>query len=230
MRDRQTEVYEARIFFPAFPHTCKLAFCARGQDKDLPAEERALILHGSKKRRQQFVWARKAAHRVLDPIGLRQHILKNTHGAPVWPEPIRGSLAHTKDMAICALSSSPSCLSLGVDIENKSRSFNMGIAEKICHPLEMAWLDSRPEIRRLQLLKILSAKEAIYKAVHVLTGVGLGFQDAVLQPNPQGFLAEVHRSSELQMLPSSAFQIYTAPFRQWVISLLSLSTALSCRP
>lgn len=81
-----------------------------------------------------------------------------------WPCPFV-SLSHSGEVALAvALPPEVRALGLGVDLEH-DRPVKPGMARLICDPHERAWLATiSPERHAAELLRLWTAKEALYKA------------------------------------------------------------------
>lgn len=81
-----------------------------------------------------------------------------------WPCPF-ASLTHSRDVAIAiALPPRVHALGIGIDLEH-DRPMKPDMARLICDRHERAWLESLPSERRdAELLRLWTAKEALYKA------------------------------------------------------------------
>ena len=95
--------------------------------------------------------------------GLLPEILREKNGKPWIPGEPAFSLAHTRTMALCAVSDEP----VGVDAET-IRPFRPGVARLSLQAAEQAWVAAQPDFDRA-FLTLWTAKEAYVK----LTGAGL---------------------------------------------------------
>jgi enterobactin synthetase component D len=103
------------------------------------------------------------------PIGPRR--------APVWPDGLVGSIAHSGNMAIAAVGRGARWAGLGIDLEQSGNAARTAdFVPRIVTPPEIASL--APSFAApLATLLVFSAKEAIYKAVAARAG-RIGFADA----------------------------------------------------
>jgi 4'-phosphopantetheinyl transferase EntD len=123
-----------------------------------------------------------------------------------------GSITHTQGCAAAVVANSEHSAGLGLDVELLNRQLSPALANKVCSPLEREDLERQREPGS-PLLRLLSAKEAIFKCCYPLAGVYLGFLDAECRIVNGGFevklLKAVHRSIpvafELRVLQTVAF-------------------------
>jgi phosphopantetheinyl transferase len=107
----------------------------------------------------------EAGRALLKKLCGEREIALTDRGKPYFPDggPCF-SISHTKSRVFCALSDVP----VGVDAEEKDRTIDLRLAQKILSPLEQEHFDCAPD-KRLVLLKLWVLKEAHAKA----TGQGL---------------------------------------------------------
>ena len=130
-------------------------------------------------RNLEFLAGRLAAARSLGLDPAKSSIEKDPRGAPIWPEGIVGSIAHTREIAVAATGSTADYKAIGLDLEEISRFTDPKLDERICRPAELAWvravIGKEQELRRAA---IFSGKEAIYKAWAPVVGRRIGFLEA----------------------------------------------------
>ena len=116
--------------------------------------------------------------------------------APVWPTGIIGSIAHSSDICLAAISRSKRYAAIGIDIE-PDVPLPPDIAAEIVHDGDGLELESgAAPLAKHDDVKVFSAKEAAYKCQFPLTGSVLGF-DALsirLMPQSQSFVARFEES------------------------------------
>lgn len=154
----------------------ELIICFESQTSEpLYAEESVICKdYKSQKRIDEFQRGRIAAKNALSKLGIKNFpILKSSSGSPIWPEEIRGSISHSKDIAVAVVSKK--LFYIGVDLEYQKQERNPEIFKKICSETEYNWVKQDSKLRGL---KIFSAKEAIYKAFFSVAK--LGFHDVEL--------------------------------------------------
>jgi len=116
--------------------------------------------------------------------------------APVWPKGIIGSIAHSSDACLAAISRRKRYVAIGIDIEPYA-PLPPDIAAEVVHEGDGLELDSgAAPLTQHFAAEVFSAKEAAYKCQFSLTGSMLGF-DALsirLMPKSQRFEARFEES------------------------------------
>lgn len=111
--------------------------------------------------------------------------------APVWPTGIIGSIAHSSNICLAAISRSKRYAAIGIDIE-PNVLLGPDIAAEVVHEGDGLGLESgAAPLAEHDHVTVFSAKEAAYKCQFPLTGTVLGF-DALsirLMPHSRSFLA-----------------------------------------
>jgi 4'-phosphopantetheinyl transferase EntD len=126
-------------------------------------------------------------------------LLIDSFGAPIWPERTTGSLSHTRRFeggqrrgifsAVAVVGASSHYHSVGIDLEDSDRLLSPEIVKKVASPSEAEWVlaeqvspppNTADLPARSRLLFLLSAKEALYKAIFPLCHQYFGFLDAEL--------------------------------------------------
>jgi 4'-phosphopantetheinyl transferase EntD len=137
---------------------------------DLFPEEEAFIAKSVASRRLQFETARALARRCMRALGLPPcAILRRPDRSPVWPAGTVGSLSHCRHLAVAALSGS--LKSIGVDVECTGR------IESKLHALLFTEREQAVAAGEPGATAIFGAKEALFKALHPLTGVRSEFRE-----------------------------------------------------
>jgi len=153
------------------------------------------LTHAVPKRRSEFL-----AGRLMAALALRQAGLPETVGrtgrAPVWPEGVAGSITHSKDRAIAAVSTR--YRGVGLDCEALvSTDRAMQLAATIFSETE-ARLRPDPLPFGTFFTLVFSAKEALYKALSPWLTQIPAFHDAVLTAlQPGEMRIEMHGQSHL---------------------------------
>ncbi len=182
-----------------FPADVAFVFRERraGDEEGLAAaltpEERALLSSSATpKRVAEFALGRDCARAALRTVGAWPEgspppsILRKER-APLWPEGVVGTLAHSRGgagvgAAVAAVARTGSYRGLGVDLERADREA-LSLARRILRLDERTALSALPtDAQRTWIGIAFSVKEAIFKAIHPATGVYLGFQDARALP------------------------------------------------
>ncbi|MET9534791.1 4'-phosphopantetheinyl transferase superfamily protein [Streptomyces sp. NPDC006649] len=152
----------------------------------LPGEER-LVARAVPSRRAEFATARACARAALAQLGVAPAaILKGARGEPLWPAGIVGAMTHCAGYRAAAVARAADVVSLGMDAEPHLPMPGDGELGLVTVDEELRYLPElaarRPEVCWDRLL--FSAKESVYKAWFPMTGRWLGFEDAVITPDP----------------------------------------------
>jgi enterobactin synthetase component D len=153
------------------------------------------LTHAVPKRRSEFLAGRLMAALALRQAGLPE-IVGRTGRAPVWPEGVAGSITHSKDRAIAAVSTR--YRGVGLDCEALvSTDRAMQLAATIFSETE-ARLRPDPLPFGTFFTLVFSAKEALYKALSPCLTQTPAFHDAVLTAlQPGEMRIEMHGQSHL---------------------------------
>lgn len=156
--------FDSRVFFACREHSSTALF-------DLSSEElRVAPRAGSVARRIEFALGRRAASEALKELGHRHDApLSRVDRLPAWPRGVIGSISHTRigetTYAVAALSTDPTLVGLGVDIEG-IRPISERVINRIAQPDERAWIEQADSERRA--ITVFSAREALFKALSPL--------------------------------------------------------------
>jgi len=149
----------------------------------LPQERALLAAEASPKRIADFALGRSCARAALRQAGAWSEgpppLLLQRGRAPIWPAGYVGSLAHTHGAAAAAAAPSARYGALGVDLEPRGRDA-AAAGSRILRPEERTALAGGT---REAVILWFCVKESIYKALHPLTDVYLGFQDVRVLPS-----------------------------------------------
>ncbi len=169
--------------FPEFIQFCYLEASDLSSCVIHPEEEAYTQSIKAKQRRVEFLLGRACAHQALSAFQLSDSpILRDQNNAPIWPETVIGSIAHTQQKAVACAGKRTEIQGIGIDIEDLERSINPNIQRHVCLPQEKEWLARLPSDELLKYLKIIfSAKESIFKCFYPLSQVYLHFQDAHIE-------------------------------------------------
>ncbi len=149
-----------------------------GIDDLLPCERQA-VARARPQRLREFVAGRKAARGAMAHLGVEDAELpRSREGYPVWPLGIMGSISHTRDLAVAAVSRDKRLAGVGIDIEEPSLASGCSIAERLLTEHELAALETMPAAHRQRHIALVSScKEAAYKAVFPLAHEDIDFLD-----------------------------------------------------
>jgi 4'-phosphopantetheinyl transferase EntD len=151
-----------------------------GSMGDLLPEERVLVADSVASRQVDFATGRLLARRLLRELGLPDRaIVSDADRVPIWPAGIVGSISHTDDACLVAVSDDRSLHGVGVDVEvdaPRSQRF----FERITTPAERGRIGPGIDGTRLAT-RIFSIKEAVYKACYPTTREFWGFRDVEVE-------------------------------------------------
>ncbi|MCW2638189.1 MAG: phosphopantetheinyl transferase [Dactylosporangium sp.] len=152
------------------------------------AEEAALLERAVDKRRAEFATVRGCARRALAELGLPPvAVLPGERGAPRWPDGVVGSMTHCEGYRAAAVAWAEKVTTIGIDAE-PALPLPGKVLDMVSLPQERALLtrltDAAPTVCWDRLL--FCAKEAVYKAWFPLAKRWLGFEDAVIEIDPDG--------------------------------------------
>ncbi len=152
----------------------------------------ARTLHGF--RQNEFVGGRLAMGVVFHELGLRvTAVPADTHGAPVLPAGLVGSITHKRDLAIALVARTPGGttapqppLGVGIDLEDLDHA-RAGIAERVLRAEELSVVDTLPGHRKwVDIATRFALKEAVYKAIHPFVRRYVAFEEASVRTSPDG--------------------------------------------
>jgi len=149
----------------------------------LPEEERALG-KVSESRRRDFTGGRACARRALAALGYEAlPILPGPNREPIWPSGVVGSITHCTDYCGSVVGRATHFRSIGIDAERHER-LPEGVLDIVADREEREWIERHSGMDVWWDRVLFSAKESVYKAWHSVTGVWLGFHDAVVTMEP----------------------------------------------
>ncbi|WP_195880822.1 4'-phosphopantetheinyl transferase family protein [Methylomonas albis] len=149
----------------------------------LHPEELPLINGASVKRIGEFCAGRYCAHQVLEQLGFSHvPVLKNEHGAPVWPKGIVGSISHSSEMSIAVAARSEDIQALGVDIQYYDRPFpDQTFATLFRHQEIRSILSAQRGLADRFAYSIFASKESVIKCIYNAFGYWLDFTDILIE-------------------------------------------------
>ena len=153
----------------------------------LPAERALLGPDVPAARLTEFALGRHCARMALaalHPPAGETPVGRADGRAPRWPEGFVGAITHRRGHAAAAAAPAGRFLGLGIDLEG-ARPLPPRLRRRVLRPEELAALPPGSAGEAAAML-LFSAKESLFKALHPLTGVYLGFQDATVQVRPGG--------------------------------------------
>ena len=211
-----------------YPECCRWNEIPEGAGEPLdPAEELILSPQAAPSVLALFKAGRSAARKGMSQLNITpQAILRNDDRSPAWPEGMVGSITHTKDIAMAVVASNVSIRGLGIDIESIHRSVNLNLAQKMAQPSEAQWIETihGSEHCQWRLLRLLSAKEAIFKTFYPLNHIYLGFLDVELTPHENGFSGTLQKSCSPHWPAGSSFDVLQSVWKGYLVSACWIST------
>jgi 4'-phosphopantetheinyl transferase EntD len=174
---------------------CVSTACCRIADAagSVEPEEYSSIKHAVEARQQEFSAGRMCARQALKHLGCFAGPLRKLPNRSIsWPDGIIGTVSHNEIWCGAAVARRCDVAGIGLDIETVTR-----IGEKLWRRIitieERTWLDRQPVAESQQWAALIfSAKEALYKCIAALVPQRIGFMDAVIVPNLQEGVFEVH--------------------------------------
>lgn len=156
----------------------------RSPTPPLFAEETAVIANAVEKRRLEFAKGRECARAALRELGLvDQPLLVGSHGEPLWPPGVVGSITHTDGLCVATSGWQASYRGVGIDAE-PAEPLEPGIAKRVATLEEMQSVPAMPLLLAARL--VFSAKESFYKCQFCETRAWLAFFDVALEFEPNG--------------------------------------------
>jgi 4'-phosphopantetheinyl transferase EntD len=104
-----------------------------------------------------------------------------------------GSISHSGGYGVAAVAWQKDVAAIGVDIQQVEERYQDELIARFADPDEFDWVRSDPALRTLRAVKLFSAKESIFKALHPIGKVWFAFDAASLTPTTDelGFTAAV---------------------------------------
>ncbi len=155
----------------------------------LHPEERAFARGLPDERRASWLGGRAALRAALEAAALPASapILATAQGAPRLPPGSLGSISHKTGLAVALAAAGAPAVTLGVDLE-LLRPLRADLSGRILTDAERAALPPPGPARDAHLLRVFSAKEAIFKALSPRVGRFIGFQEAEIRFPADGAL------------------------------------------
>ncbi|WP_431221831.1 4'-phosphopantetheinyl transferase family protein [Serratia sp. L9] len=138
------------------------------------------LINAVAKRRAEYLAGRYLAQQVLAQLGHANFTLeRGENRAPIWPQPITGSISHNIDTALCAAQNSHGEGGVGIDVETimppkRAEELWSGIVGEA----ECLWLRQQSQPFNLLLTRVFSAKESLFKALYPQVRCYFDFLDA----------------------------------------------------
>ncbi|MER5460215.1 4'-phosphopantetheinyl transferase superfamily protein [Streptomyces sp. NPDC002668] len=161
-------------------------------------EEEKMAEAMSPGRRREFATVRHCARAAGRRLGMpAAPLLKDSDGAPMWPNGVLGSMTHCPGYRAAAVARHRDVCALGIDAEvnspmkQEALEFS-ALLEELDQLTRMRRADDSVSWDRL----LCSAKEAVYKAWFPLTRIRLGFDETSISfsPDGSGFCAHIPKA------------------------------------
>lgn len=117
------------------------------------------------KRKAEYLASRWLTQQTLAQRGMPDFVLRNAPDrSPIWPAGMHGSLSHTRNHALIAITREAVCV--GVDVEQfMAEEVAYETAELLMQPVEQALLAQQPLPFSQAATLLFSLKESLYKAL-----------------------------------------------------------------
>lgn len=148
-------------------------------------EEKELLIRYSFKRQVDFCKGRYCSRKALEKMGYHYSpIVRDEHGAPIWPEGATGSISHSGDIAAAVVVPNASIQGIGLDIQNMYVIFPSSVLSILLHDDEVSAFLSVPEkLSDLYAYAIFSAKESAIKCFYTIFGYLVNLNEVVVEMN-----------------------------------------------
>lgn len=166
--------------------------------------ERAAMGRAIVRRQREYAAGREAARRAMRLIGWPEAPVPSAPDrSPQWPPGLIGSISHTRDACLVLVAPCARFLGIGVDID-MHEPVEPHLWPLICTPAEQEALVTWPESERgLAVIRLFSAKEAVFKWQFPLHGRMLDFQHVHIG-HAQGnstFVAHIDQGNDPRVHP-----------------------------
>ena len=132
------------------------------------------LLKASDSRKIDFIAGRICAFLAAKKLGRDLHELHpSADRSPLWPSSLRGSISHSKRIAVSCVALSENYRSIGIDAEELIAN-EVDIKSQVANERELQLIADRFQ---LGLTILFSAKEALYKAIYPLVKTYIDFKD-----------------------------------------------------
>ena len=134
----------------------------------------------SPQRKSEYSSGRRVAHEALKLLAGAPAAVTRNGRLPEWPAGYRGTISHSREIAIAMVASTSDCHGIGLDVVKKNAvSAKVGtrimLAEEMLPPRGFSETDWRAIV--------FCAKESVYKAVYPEIGEFLEFRDVEIKMN-----------------------------------------------
>ncbi|SLN53272.1 4'-phosphopantetheinyl transferase Npt [Falsiruegeria litorea R37] len=138
-------------------------------------DELAALPGAVPKRLREFSAGRVAARQAMAELGAPPlAVLMGQDRAPIWPDPLLGTISHTDTACLAAVAWVGEVRMLALDIEEDA-ALPEDLTATVCTPIEQTWLARQTDPGRAAKV-IFSAKECAYKAQYPASQTLFDFQ------------------------------------------------------
>lgn len=134
-------------------------------------------MHYGQKRKMEYLAGRYCAQKALEYLGVNNfNISRQEDNSPLWPQGVVGSISHTKQLAVAAVSKKLKGIGIDAEALISTERFK-NISKMIISSQEKILV--KKDCNLYPTLAF-SAKESLYKAIYPLCKEYFGFLDASL--------------------------------------------------
>ena len=132
----------------------------------------------SSQRKSEYASGRRVAHEALKLLSGKPAAVTREGRRPEWPAGYRGSISHSREIAVAMVASTRRCQAIGLDVVQKNAvSAKVGARIMLAEELLPPWGLIDTDWRAI----VFGAKESVYKAVHPEIGEFLEFHDVEIK-------------------------------------------------
>lgn len=134
----------------------------------------------SPQRKSEYSSGRRVAHEALKLLAGAPAAVTRNGRLPEWPAGYRGTISHSREIAIAMVASTSNCHGIGLDVVQKNAvSAKVGARIMLAEEMLPPWRFSDTDWRAI----VFCAKESVYKAVYPEIGEFLEFRDVEIKMN-----------------------------------------------
>lgn len=140
-------------------------------------------LHGATPSRQaEFLAGRILANIAQEMLGYEaKKIAIGQNGEPLWPDPLCGSISHSKNTVCCVLADKNRYQFVGIDIEKNITIDELeGINRYVLSQSELSLIQRYPLPFLVAATLVFSAKETLFKALYPKVKRYIGFYESTV--------------------------------------------------
>jgi len=199
------------------------AFLGRIGDFQAPteAQEAEIVRNAVEKRKNEFFAGRNIARLAMRKLSLNEQAILQNDRAPAWPDDVTGSITHCDTHCAAAVSTKDHFASIGIDLEIIGK-VTPDLWGHVFTEAERQYLSrASSEERDFLATAIFSAKEALYKLQHPITGQWLGFEQVEVRiRNRTSFT--ITSQTDLGRVPRTLGGLIASPAPELLLAILVL--------